>query len=408
MSAAWEGLKSIPARISSWWSALWAEESTEQAGQSGDAQLGAQGQGAAAKDAAAKDDSGASPDTYPARTETGWMVVRDANAILRQGGDFKAVTPARTLPLGASVRVIQGSGPSGTLYVQVETAPGAAEPILASDNLWTAKGNLGHGGADHKLGNEAKDEADKSSADTVRDKLPPGRNPGASPYTWSYGSDFATTLEGVAIKSSLLDKVIRMAEWAIANDMVTGNIELGSGMRSPATAHQWATAYQIQFGGDVTQKALEALPGGKDMDGNLWWKEGWTMEDAKRQANRGSKLGRHRRAWLPQGRPAPRAAERPQPRVQSLRRRGHRRDLPLAQEGQRRLNERQPRVGLARDLRPLWAETSGEVRALACGGVEQGPRRRGERRLSARPQKPTVIPKYPSSSLMNGLLSPAG
>ena len=67
---------------------------------------------------------------------------------------------------------------------------------------------------------------------------------------------------------------------------VETNIELGSGMRSPATAHQWATAYQIQYGGDVTQEALEALPGGKDMDGNLWWKEGWTMEDAKRQENR--------------------------------------------------------------------------------------------------------------------------
>jgi hypothetical protein len=301
------------------------------------------------KDAAAKDDSGACPDTYPARTETGWMVVRDANAILRQGGDFKAVTPARTLPLGASVRVIQGSGPSGTLYVQVETAPGAAEPILASDNLWTAKGNLGHGGADHKLGNEAKDEADKSSADAVRDKLPPGRNPGASPYTWSYGSDFATTLEGVAIKSSLLDKVTRMAEWAIANDMVTGDIELGSGMRSPATAHQWATAYQIQYGGDVTQKALEALPGGKDMDGNRWWGEGWTMEDAKENAAEVREQVLHRRAWLSQRRPAPRAAERPQPRVQPLQRRGHRRDLPMAHEGEGRLDERRERVGLARD-----------------------------------------------------------
>ena len=286
MSAAWEGLKSIPARISSWWSALWADEGTEQTTQPGEALLGGSDQGAVVDTNTSNADATTPPDVFPARTETGWMVVRDANAILRQGGDFKAVTPARTLPLGASVRVIQGSGPSGTLYVQVETAPGAAEPVLASDNLWTAKGNLGHGGADHKLGNEAKDEADKSSADTVRDKLPPGRNPGASPYTWRYGSDFATTLEGVTIKSSLLDKVIRMAEWAIANDMVTGDIELGSGMRSPATAHQWATAYQIQYGGDVTQEALEALPGGKDMDGNLWWKEGWTMEDAKRQANR--------------------------------------------------------------------------------------------------------------------------
>jgi hypothetical protein len=70
-----------------------------------------------------------------------------------------------------------------------------------------------------------------------------------------------------------MGKVHQLMEWAIQNDMVTGDIVISSGMRSPAKAHKLGTSYEIQNmdqRGNVTPESLKALPEGKDADGTLW------------------------------------------------------------------------------------------------------------------------------------------
>jgi hypothetical protein len=52
-------------------------------------------------------------------------------------------------------------------------------------------------------------------------------------------------------------------------------------MRSPKDAHRLGTAYEIvnmDTNKNVTLESLKALPGGKDKDGNTWYKDGWEKE----------------------------------------------------------------------------------------------------------------------------------
>lgn len=266
----------------------WIEGSTSSAAQSvgigEDSALGDQG-AASGQSTTPANTTGATPADKSGANVTGWMVVTDGKAIVRQGGDFLAVQPQRILPKGSRVRVIGTSQMGGTTYAQIETEATAADPITEANNLWTSLSNLMAGGKDHALGNEKQGGDEKVSADGIRGALPEGRTPGKSPYGWRYGSAFKTSLDGINLRGSLLDKVVRMVEWAIANDMVTANIEFVSGMRSPAQAHQMSVAWHIQYGTNVTLDALKALTDGKDSDGNRWYKEGWTMEQVKANAH---------------------------------------------------------------------------------------------------------------------------
>ena len=95
--------------------------------------------------------------------------------------------------------------------------------------------------------------------------------------------DFAYTLDGYSLNESLYSKMKKMTAFALDNDLVTGNIVFSSGLRSRKKAHRWSTAYQIRQG-NVPLKKLAELPGGKDMDGNLWYRPGQTMIAAKANA----------------------------------------------------------------------------------------------------------------------------
>lgn len=45
-------------------------------------------------------------------------------------------------------------------------------------------------------------------------------------------------------------------------------------LRKPRTAHRWSTAHHIVNGG-ITLEQLRRLEGGRDLDGNVWYKPEW-------------------------------------------------------------------------------------------------------------------------------------
>ncbi len=102
-------------------------------------------------------------------------------------------------------------------------------------------------------------------------------------YNLVFGKNFASSLDNVSLKASLFNKMKSMANFALDNDLVTGNIVFSSGMRSPKKAHRWSTPYQIREG-KVPLEKLSSLPDGKDLDGNVWYLPGWIMNDANNNA----------------------------------------------------------------------------------------------------------------------------
>lgn len=153
--------------------------------------------------------------------------------------------------------------------------------FAAADHAWIEFAALGGHGADVGLGNERAGQAgEHERAEAIRAGLPAGRSPGKSRFHWSFGPGFHPALDGVALDGSLMAKVHALMEWAIHNDMVLGNIVIGSGMRSPKDAHFMCVRYEIAKNGmkRVPLANLQKLPGGRDHDGNLWYQPGWTRE----------------------------------------------------------------------------------------------------------------------------------
>jgi hypothetical protein len=143
--------------------------------------------------------------------------------------------------------------------------------------------SLGGHGADVGLGNERTDGEDKARADKLRDGLPEGRSPGQSKFKWRFSGDFMPSLDGISLAGSLMGKVQALMEWAIYNDMVLGDIVIGSGMRSPKAAHYLCVRYEqanMDKNQNITLAALQALPDGRDVDGNKWYEPGWTEAQA--------------------------------------------------------------------------------------------------------------------------------
>ena len=122
--------------------------------------------------------------------------------------------------------------------------------------------------------------------------LPPP--PTQTKYTIKYNpateksEGFQVTMNKISLKQSLLDKMHNMANYALENDLVTGDIYFTYGMRSPEVAHRWSTAWSIREGkvGLETLQTLKNSQGekGKDEDGNTWYQEGWTVTEAKENA----------------------------------------------------------------------------------------------------------------------------
>lgn len=114
----------------------------------------------------------------------------------------------------------------------------------------------------------------------------PAAQPRAAPrYRIIHGPRFVDNLEGVPLKAELLAAVTRLCNHLIQNHLVRGNITFNDGVRSPARAHLWSTAWSIQHD-RVPMANLRALPEGKDQDGNLWYQPKDTLEQVKARAAR--------------------------------------------------------------------------------------------------------------------------
>lgn len=167
-------------------------------------------------------------------------------------------------------------------WVQITCADDKS-PYTEADNVWVKFASLGGYGADVAFGNERNDPEDKARADKLREGLPEGRSPGNSKHKWTFSGHFMPSLDGVSLSGTLMSKVQALMEWAIHNDMVLGDIVIGSGMRSPKAAHYLCVRYEIanmDTNRKVTLDALKALPGGRDADGNKWYEAGWTEQQA--------------------------------------------------------------------------------------------------------------------------------
>lgn len=92
-------------------------------------------------------------------------------------------------------------------------------------------------------------------------------------------------LDGVKLDPALDKKVTELADHLLDHYMVTEDISFDGigGLRSLKRAHEISTAYHIQEG-SVKLEALKALKDGKDLDGNLWFKEGWGEAQIKANA----------------------------------------------------------------------------------------------------------------------------
>ena len=200
--------------------------------------------------------------------------------------DAQGKKTGEILPAGTEVHVYKANH----MRVQVATIdPKAAKVVQQSEDRWLLFATLGGNGSDVELGNESSDAEDKLRADKLRGDLPAGREPGKSKFSWGFGGGFEPELDGIPLSGSLMGKVHQLMEWAIQNDMVTGDIEISSGMRSPAKAHKLGTSYEIQnmdSRGNVTMASLKALPDGKDLNGTLWYQEGWDKEDIVKNAKK--------------------------------------------------------------------------------------------------------------------------
>ncbi len=92
--------------------------------------------------------------------------------------------------------------------------------------------------------------------------------------------DFLTEFNGVKLNATLFTRFMKMAAHLVGNNYVTQDITLNEGVRDPKLAHKWSTSWKLRHPKNETEKAqllknLRALPGGKDLDGNLWYKKSW-------------------------------------------------------------------------------------------------------------------------------------
>jgi hypothetical protein len=101
------------------------------------------------------------------------------------------------------------------------------------------------------------------------------------------GGGFLAEAGNLRLDPTLLARVTALCDHLLDQKLVTNNIVFTSGVRAPATAHKWSTAYFIQnrnHRSAIPFCAVRALPGGRDLDGNLWFKPGWTDADIIKNA----------------------------------------------------------------------------------------------------------------------------
>jgi subtilisin family serine protease len=103
------------------------------------------------------------------------------------------------------------------------------------------------------------------------------------------GGGFHTEAGSARLDPTLLARMTALCDHLVDQKLVTADIVFSSGVRDPAKAHKWSTAYFIRKRGtakSVPFDAVRALPCGRDLDGNLWFQPGWTDEDIVKNAER--------------------------------------------------------------------------------------------------------------------------
>jgi hypothetical protein len=108
------------------------------------------------------------------------------------------------------------------------------------------------------------------------------------------GSGFDAKLGDVSLDTTLLQRFLQMASRLVAHNLVTKDISLNDGVRDPKQAHRWSTTYSILNSAKTNNQLLQnlrALPGGRDEDNNLWYREAW-------EAGTKNKKGEFTRAGL--------------------------------------------------------------------------------------------------------------
>ena len=94
-----------------------------------------------------------------------------------------------------------------------------------------------------------------------------------------------TELGEAKLDPALDAAVTNLVQHLLDNYMVHDNVVFDGigGLREPETAHLNSTAFHIRTG-VVTMDAVKALADGKDLDGNVWYREGWTEDQVKANA----------------------------------------------------------------------------------------------------------------------------
>lgn len=93
------------------------------------------------------------------------------------------------------------------------------------------------------------------------------------------GENFSSFADGVSLDTTLLHRVLRLCQCALDCSLAS-YVSMRQGVRSPKVAHLWSTSWNIREG-RVPLAALQALKGGKDLDGTLWYDKGWETGLAK-------------------------------------------------------------------------------------------------------------------------------
>ena len=102
------------------------------------------------------------------------------------------------------------------------------------------------------------------------------------------GPSFAASGFGVTLDPTLQSNFMNYARFLVGHNAIISPITLNDGVRNPAQAHVWSTAYSI-IRGSVPLSILEALPSGRDLDGNMWFDTNWALtppNKAGKQARR--------------------------------------------------------------------------------------------------------------------------
>ena len=101
-----------------------------------------------------------------------------------------------------------------------------------------------------------------------------------SPYKLIYGPDWHNPEDGQSLNLELLQRMNLLVQYLLEHDMVTSNIRFNEGVRSRKRAHRMSTSWFLRQPdgprpSKIPLKNLQALHGGKDLDGNKWYDKDW-------------------------------------------------------------------------------------------------------------------------------------